>query len=164
MTATADRNVERLNTEADRTIKFFQQLDASEWEANIYSEGGHWTVRQILAHLISAEAGNKRIIENILAGGEGTPANFDLDAYNASEVPKWNAAEPGELLDQFRKQREITSRFASRITDEDYHRAGRHPFLGKATILEIFKLILVHNQIHSRDIKRVLDGRRQDGD
>jgi len=44
---------------------------------------------------------------------------------------------------------------ASMSTD-DLARQGRHPFLGQATLSEMIKMVYRHNQIHYRDLRKVL--------
>jgi hypothetical protein len=42
------------------------------------------------------------------------------------------------------------------MSQNDLERIGRNPFLGEVPLVEIVKLIYRHNQIHLRDLKRLL--------
>ena len=42
------------------------------------------------------------------------------------------------------------------MTPEDLPKVGRHPFLGAAPLEDIIKLLYRHNQIHQRDVRRLL--------
>jgi hypothetical protein len=39
---------------------------------------------------------------------------------------------------------------------DDLAKQGRHPFLGTASLSDMIKLMYMHNQIHIRDIRRML--------
>lgn len=148
---------ERLLAEGQKTVGFFHNLEVGRWELQIYTDGGRWTVHEILAHLISAEVGNTRIIKKILAGGEGSPLVFDIDGFNAQDVPHWSRAASRELIDDFRLRRTLTADVTKSLTVEELERTGRHPFLGVTTVADILKLIIVHNRLHLRDIQQVLE-------
>jgi hypothetical protein len=97
-----------------------------------------------------------RLVENILDGGPGSPEDFNLDVYNERQVASLSNVAVDGLLDQFSISRGKTVDLVDKISERDLTRRGRHPFLGIATLEDIIKLIYRHNQIHLRDIKRVL--------
>jgi len=145
---------ERLNTEGAKTINFFEALSKDQLEIEIYPDGSCWSVHQVLAHFVSAESANGRLIEHILAGGLGAPDDFDIDIYNERKVASiWNVPVDA-LLDQFRESRHRNVQLVANLTHDDLLRSGRHPFLGLTEIAEIIKLIYRHNQIHQRDIRK----------
>jgi hypothetical protein len=61
-----------------------------------------------------------------------------------------------ELLTRFKEYRRKNIDVVENFRSEDLVKTGRHPFLGVAQLEEIIKLIYRHNQIHLRDIRRVL--------
>jgi hypothetical protein len=63
---------------------------------------------------------------------------------------------PGELIEQFRQERENCIALVHRLSQEDLQKSGRHPWLGVAPVEEIVKLLYRHNQIHLRDIRKAL--------
>jgi hypothetical protein len=156
MTDTPQSLAERLLEDGQKTIRFFDNLSADQWQTPVYSEGSLWTVRQVLAHFVSSEISFTRLIENILEGGSGTPEDFDLDAYNERKVAQMQIASPGDLLNQYHEARQRNVSLVSSLTLEQLGKEGRHPFLGVAPLTGIIKLIYRHNQIHLRDVRRLL--------
>lgn len=148
--------VERLTQERDKTVQFFRQLTPANWELLIYTEGAGWRVRDVLAHIVSAESGMRRLLANILQGDPGAPEDFDLDGYNQRKVKQLQDRPVDELLDRFLALREKTIRLVESLSREDLQRQGRHPFLGVASVEDIIKLIYRHVQIHLRDIRRAI--------
>ncbi|MGD2159312.1 MAG: DinB family protein [Anaerolineales bacterium] len=149
--------IDRFQKEGRKTQTFFQALTPEEWGREIYSEGTVWTVRQIFAHLVSAESGIARLVQHILDGGQGVPEDFDLDRYNERKVGELDGKTTDELMVMFSNLRGETIKMVATLGDEDLSREGRHPWLGMATLGDMLKLMYRHNKIHQREIRRVLD-------
>ena len=62
-----------------------------------------------------------------------------------------------ELLEVFKAVRKDMIIWVLGIGESDLERNGRHPFLGLTTLREMIKMVYLHDQIHLRDIKRVLN-------
>jgi len=148
---------ERLVGSGGQTDEFFSSIQPAEWQREVYADGEVWRVIQVLAHLVQAEQSVMRLIEGILAGGEGVPQDFDLDAYNQRKTRQVEQMPPAELLALFRARRRLTVERVGRMTAEDLARTGRHPFLGLAEVRDMIKLLYRHPQLHQRDIRRILD-------
>lgn len=146
----------RLRTEGGKTAQFFRDLPEDDRSTCIYSDGGKWNVRQILAHLVSAEAGMTELIRSIVSGGAGAPEDFDLNAYNERRVRKMEADAWEDLLVEFDRRREESVGLVAGLSATDLERTGRHPWLGTTTVEEIIKIIYRHNQIHQREIRKAL--------
>ncbi len=154
------RVVSRLEAEGQKTRQFFQRLSPEDWDRPVYSEGARWRVRQVLAHFVEAEASVARLITHIVSGGPGVPEDFDLNAYNDRKVAPLGSMQPAELLERFAELRAKTVAMASGFEPGDLEKTGRHPFLGVARVADMLKLMYRHNQIHQRDLRRLLrDGR-----
>jgi hypothetical protein len=104
---------ERLRHEGEKTLDFFRALTPEQWEQTVYTEGTNWVVRQVLAHFVSSEVGMQLMIENILAGGGGSPEDFNLNEYNERRVAKLNNLSIDELIHQYAEKREATARLVS---------------------------------------------------
>lgn len=156
MGETTERLVRRLNEESGRTLSFFQAMTPDQWSQTVYTDGGAWKVRQVLAHIAAAEYSMVRLIENVLSGGAGTPEGFDLDSYNEQRVSKLQDHSPDDLMQQFAELRRETVELVSKLDDVDLKRRGRHPFLGIAPLDEIIQLMYRHTAIHQREIRKVL--------
>jgi len=147
----------RLEDEGHRVLEFFHALADYQWQKEVYSEENGWTVYHIMAHLVSAEIGIARLVQNVVAGGPGSPDDFDLDGYNQRKVRDLQGISVQDLMDRFSKARQENSEMVARFTPTDMQRTGRHPWLGITSVGEMVKLLYRHNQIHLRDIRRALD-------
>ncbi len=164
MTDSPTRIAERMQVEGKRTLEFFRELTPDQWRAIMYTEGSVWTVREVLAHFVSAESGMTRLVENILAGGLGSPDDFDLNAYNERKVASLKEASTDELLGQFAFLREKSAALAANMNPDDLTKTGRHPWLGMASIADILKMMYRHNQIHLREIRRMMNSSEPEQD
>jgi len=148
----------RLRDEGEKSIQFFSNITAEDWDITIYSDGSRWNVRQVLAHFALAESSLCYLVEQIAAGGPGTPEDFDLDRYNEAKVSTVGDVSEDELIKLFRNNRQETINIVSKLTEAELTKKGRHPFLGDASLIDIIKLIYRHNQIHIREIRIKLNG------
>lgn len=157
MSETPEFLAQRLRTEGEKSILFFSELPAAAWERTIYTDGAEWQAHDILAHFVSSEISLCKLVENIVAGGNGTPADFDLDGYNQRKARELHQTPVEELYGLFRQHRERTAQVVAGLNQSDLERQGRHPFLGVAPLAEIIKIIYRHNQIHAREIRKALE-------
>ena len=147
----------RLREKGEETLGFFAGLAAAQWEAEVYTEGARWTVHAVLCHFVSAERAVVGLVRDVLAGGEGMPEGFDVDAFNAAQVAQLSAREPGELLDLFQQARREMVALVAGMDDSDLERVGRHPYFGVDKVERFLKLVYRHNMIHERDVRKALD-------
>ena len=148
--------VQKLKSEGEKYAAIFADLTDEQWQKEVYTEGSVWTVRSILAHLVTAERGLAKLFANIRDGGPGASEDFDIDRYNASQQDKTRELTPQELLEQYRAVRAEMIAWVSSLDEADLDKTGRHPFMGHTTLREMIKLVYLHNQLHYRDLKKVL--------
>jgi len=148
--------VERLEAEGEKTAAFFSSLTADQWKLAIYTEGETWTVRDMLAHFVTAERELLTLFIDVRNGGTGASENFDIDGFNASQQKITRTLSPGELLEQFAIVRAETMAFVSGLSESDLEKRGRHPFLGVTALDGMIKALYRHNQIHARDLRHIL--------
>jgi uncharacterized damage-inducible protein DinB len=146
----------KLKTEGEKLAEFFAGLNDSQWKLEVYTEGSIWTVRSILAHLMTAERAFVRLFEQVRQGGSGSSEDFSIDRYNASQQEKTRELSPQELLGQYKSTRAQMIEWVSRIDDADLEKVARHPYLGLTTLREMVKMVYIHNQIHYRDLRKAL--------
>jgi len=146
---------QRLVEEGEETVAFFRAMAQDVWGRRLYDEGP-WTVRDALAHLVSAERNFYLLVENIRDGGAGAPEDFSIDHFNADEVAAQANVPPGQLIDAFREARQKNIALVEAMGDEALAKEGRHPYLGVAPLDKIIKLIYRHTMLHQRDIKALL--------
>jgi len=157
MTETPAFLSDRLRSEGDKTLAFFSSLEGELWEIKVYAEGSEWTVRNILAHFVSAEQGFLRLFKDILAGGTGAAVDFDIDRFNSRQQEIVKGVSGQELLLDFQNVRSELITLVSGMSIQDLQREGRHPFLGITTLAEMIKMVYRHNQIHSRDVRKLIE-------
>ena len=156
MTETPQFLADRLQAEGEKSVTFFKEMPADQWDRTVYTEGTCWTIHQVLAHFVATESAITRLIRNILDGGSGVPEDFNIDAYNERKVAALREISPGELINEFQRARATTVSFVAGLSPEDLTRTGRHPWLGVIELAEMFKLMYRHNQIHQRDVRRLI--------
>ena len=149
---------EKLREEGNKLADFLSALGEGEWNAEVYTEGATWTVRSILAHLMTAERSFLPLFVRVRRGGPGVPEDFSIDRYNARQQEKTRDQDPKSLLDAYRSTREEMIALVQGFSAEELEKSGRHPFLGMATLREMVKLVYIHNQTHYRDVRRALKG------
>jgi hypothetical protein len=156
MIDTPSRLAERLETEGAKTLEIFRALLPAQWEIIVYTDGSAWTIRQLLAHFVTAESGILGLIDNIIGGGAGSPEDFDIDRYNEKKVSAVGDELPDSLIRKYEQIRLATIEKVRSLQAEDLLRMGRHPFLGRVPLADIIKLIYRHNQIHQRDFRKLI--------
>ena len=149
---------EKLKSEGERFASIFSALTDAQWQADVYTEGTVWTVRNVLSHFVTSERGLVRLFEQIRQGGAGAADDFSIDRYNASQQEKTKELTPLELLEQYKSVRADSVNWVLGLKESDLEIVGRHPFLQQTTIREMVKMLYLHNQIHYRDLKKALSG------
>ncbi|MCK4978639.1 MAG: DinB family protein [Anaerolineales bacterium] len=156
MSETPEHLKNRLIKEGQKSLDYFRTFSSDEWDRIIYTEGSCWTVHQVLAHFVAAEDGFHQLIEDILAGGSGTPVDFDINTYNERKVERLIDISASNLMMRFSKVRRRTVGLVAGMDQSDLAKQGRHPFLGVSSLADIIKLIYRHNQIHIREVRKIL--------
>jgi uncharacterized protein (TIGR03083 family) len=146
----------RLRDEGDKLLAIFEGLTPEQWQTVIYTDGMTWTIKDVLAHQISAEGEFQFYGRDVLNGGQGAPEGFDINVFNNREVAGKADRTPAQLLADFRSTRQASIDLVAEIGDDQWTLPGRHPFFGMMKIEDLFKLIYRHNMMHARDIRKAL--------
>jgi uncharacterized protein (TIGR03083 family) len=128
----------------------------AEWATVVYSEEQEWTVADILRHLTGAEASMTRLIELIRDGGDGVPADFDLQRWNSRGVQKAGNKLPSQLIAEMSPNRARLIETIDSLQDDDWSKSGRHGSLRIMTIEQILNLIADHEMQHTQDIREAV--------
>jgi len=147
---------DKLKSEGEKYTAFFAGLTDDQWKLEVYTEGATWTFRNVLAHLVTAERAFVKLFEQIRQGGPGVADDFSIDRYNARQQEKTKELSLQEILEQYKTVRAEMVAWVSSLTEADLQKTGRHPFLGQTSLLEMIKMVYLHNQIHYRDLKKIL--------
>jgi hypothetical protein len=147
---------EKLKSEGERFITIFEGLTDEQWQAEVYTEGTIWTIRNVLSHFVTSERGLVKLFEQIRQGGAGTSEEFSIDRYNASMQARTKDSTPRELVEQYKSVRAESVAWVLGLQESELELTGRHPFLGPTVIREMIKMLYLHNQLHYRDMKKVV--------
>ena len=147
---------DKLQSEGEKFFALFAGLTDEQWQLEVYTEGETWTIRNVLAHFVTSERGLVKLFERIRTTGEGAAEDFSIDRYNAAQQQKNQSLSPQELLEQYKSVRSDSVAWTLSLEAVELEKTGRHPFLGMTTLREMIKMLYLHNQIHYRDMKKVL--------
>ena len=147
---------DKLKSEGEKFFVLFAGLADEQWQAEVYTEGEMWTIRNMLSHFVTSERGLVKLFERIRTTGEGASEDFSIDRYNAAQQQRTKDLSPQELLEQYKAIRADSIAWTLSLAEPDLEKVGRHPFLGMTTLREMIKMLYLHNQIHHRDMKKVL--------
>jgi hypothetical protein len=147
---------EKLKSEGEKFVGIFSALTDEQWQAEVYTEGTTWTIRNVLSHFVTSERGLVKLFEQIRQGGSGAADDFSIDRYNASQQDKTKALSVAELLEKYKSTRAETVTWVSSLKESELEIVGRHPFLEMTTLREMIKMLYLHHQMHYRDLKKVL--------
>jgi uncharacterized damage-inducible protein DinB len=159
----ADRKqaiIAELETAGEETAAFYAALSPDALERPVYTESIQWSVRQVLAHLVTIEKSMQWLFRNLLDGGPGAPEDFDIDRFNRRQPAKLNHLSLAELLDAFRRVRAETVSIVEAMTETDFDREGRHPFHGHGRLERFIRWAYEHQRLHFDDVRQALDASR----
>jgi uncharacterized damage-inducible protein DinB len=144
------RTLEKLA--ASRQALLDQIADLSE-DALDQRYGDGWTIREILTHLLNAEEDHCRVIA-VVAKGEAhrIPAVFALDEHNQARLTERGRLSRSALLAALDEQRSKTEALFNRLSEDQLAMIAPHPALGEKTLDEIFRVMALHERMHTREI------------
>ena len=137
-------------------VSLFRSIPPEKLNTRVYQDGARWTARQILAHLITIEKSMHWLFRNILAGGPGSPRDFDIDRFNQTQPAKLDGFSVDDLIDQFTDVRKETMAMVDAMTEDDLDRTGWHAFHGEDTLERFVVWAFEHARLHMDDLHGVL--------
>ena len=143
-----------LEKNLEDSIVFFRSLSPDELGIQVYQDGAKWTVKQVLAHFVTIERTMQWLFKDILAGGPGSPEDFDVDRFNRSQPKKLDGLSMDELIAQFKSIRADTISIVKVMSDADFDREGRHAFHGHGKLERFIRWTYEHVHIHLDDIHK----------
>jgi hypothetical protein len=146
--------IAELERNLEDSIAFFRSLSPEELGIQVYQDGAKWTVQQVLAHFVTIEGAMQWLFCDILAGGPGSPEDFDVERFNRSQPKKLDSRSVDELITQFKSVREETISIVKAMSDDDFDREGRHAFHGYGKLDRFIRWVYEHVQIHLDDIQK----------
>ena len=156
MDSRRDGIIAELSNNEEEIITFFKSLNAGQLEMIVYPEDPGWTVQQVLAHFITIEGPMQCLFKDILAGGPGSPEDFDINRFNRTQPRKLDGLSLDELFDKYRSVRRDTIALVEGMEDKDLDREGRHAFHGHGKLERFIVWAYEHARLHLDDIRKIL--------
>jgi ubiquinone/menaquinone biosynthesis C-methylase UbiE len=147
--------VSRLVDNAGRVVRVFEALEPDQLEAVVHADESGWRAIDLLAHLVTIEQSMHWLFNTIVAGGEGSPRDFDVDRFNRSQVAKLHGVSRDDLLARFRAVRAGTIWIIEPLTDADLDRVGWHPVHGSDRLEVFLRWAYLHADRHVADLQRL---------
>ena len=148
--------IAELEKNLDDVTRCFGSLSLDELHMQVYQDGARWTVQQVLAHFITIERTMHWLFKDILAGGAGSPQNFDIERFNRTQPKKLDGQSIDGLIAQFKAVRGETISIVKTMSDADFDREGRHAFHGHGNLERFIHWAYEHVNIHMDDIHKTL--------
>lgn len=146
----------KLRSTGAETMAFFSALTPEALETPVYTEDVQWSVRRVLAHLVTIEKTMHWLFRNMLEGGPGSPDDFDVQRFNRSQPQKLDPLSLEELVERFRAVREETIALVDGMAETDLDRKGRHVFLGPGRLERFIRWAYEHARLHEEDVRQAL--------
>jgi hypothetical protein len=140
----------------EATLELIGQMDAHDWEHQVQTAEGGWTVKQMLLHIATSESGQIKTAQAIAAGQPTVPDDFDLDRYNRRQLEKNQAKQPPEILFGMAESHQKLLVFLDTVTAEDLDKRGKHGRGDVISLEQLFYRIGEHEAEHMAEIKRAL--------
>lgn len=157
MSERIDELVARLHKGILKSKEIFEKLEPAAWDLVVYEDPYPWTVRDLLAHFLSAEEGLLLLAQDIAADGEGAPQGFDYQAFNAGEQQRLASVPSAQLLIDLIAARRRTIAWVQGLEEAALDQVGRHPALGEISVETFINVIYGHQLMHVRDLRQVLE-------
>ncbi len=156
MSRRLDGIIAELKSNEEEIIAFFKGLNSEQLGRMVYADDPGWTVQQVLAHFITIEGTMQWLFKDILAGGPGSPEDFDVDRFNRSQPKKLDGLSLDELFEKFKSVRGETITIVSGMEEKDLNREGRHAFHGHGKLERFIVWAYEHARLHLDDIRKIL--------
>lgn len=143
--------------ESRRGLNHVLDQVGDRWDAQVYSEGAAWNVRQLLVHLVLTDAAHNNMVMGYAEGKEVVPADFDLERYNRRSVEKKAELTPEQARESLAQSRAALYAWLDSVTDESiFEKTGRHGSMNIMSVRQILRIAAQHEHNHALDIARVL--------
>lgn len=145
---------EKLILSRQNLLAVVENLGQEQWAKAVFADSAEWSVSDLLRHLTDAERGMTALMAQIKQGGEGVPADFDLQRWNKTRVARLRDKSPAGLLNDLATNRSQLLALLDSLEPEDWAKQGRHGSLQIMSIEQIFNLIADHEFSHANDISQ----------
>lgn len=116
-----------------------------------------WTIIEVLRHVQNAEKGIVNQIKQILDGGKGFPADFDLHRYNEGRRKKMEHISMDQVVEKMEENRKYTLEVLGALRDGELDKRGIFANQKEYSIKTFFKTIFNHQNNHIEKIREILN-------
>jgi uncharacterized protein (TIGR03083 family) len=142
--------LDTLKTTRQQLMATLNKLQPADWERQIQDDGQQWSVRQLVAHIASAQKGMSGQIANIAADKDTVPPDFDINRWNNRAVEKAADQTPQQLLEALEQERANLIKIIEELPESSLDKRGRHGSLEIMSVEQIAKLIGTHERDHAQ--------------
>jgi len=114
---------------------------------------GKWSIAQVIQHLADSEIVYGYRYRMAIAQDGAPLAGYDQDAWAANL--HYNATDVMAALAELAALRAANLRLLSRLTEDEWQRAGMHAERGRESVRHIAHLLAGHDLLHLRQIERI---------
>ena len=139
------------------SMAIFKRITLEQWDQPVPSdEGANWKARDVLAHVAVSEGGQFSVIQRVLAGEGGVPADFELNRYNRRAVQKQAEHTVPDFLAAIERDHTQVLALLETVSETDLDRTGRHARGDMLTVAQFFHRITEHRRQHADELARNL--------
>ena len=149
--------IAELKKNEEEIIALYRGSNSEQLGMMVYQEDPGWTMQQVLAHFITIERSMQWLFKDIMAGGPGSPEDFDVDRFNLTQPRKLDGLSLNELIAKFLSVRRATIELVEGMDDKDLDREGRHAFHGHGKLERFVVWAYEHARLHLDDIREKLE-------
>jgi len=140
--------------------ELFGHLTETDWGRPVHGHAEGWTVRDALAHLVTAGAGLLRAAQLMAEGALRMSPDFDLDRWNQRQVEKQAERTVGDLQTDLETLNGHVLAHLDRLSADEtaLDRRGQHAVFGDVSVELILRRIYRHEREHAQEIRTALQG------
>lgn len=161
MPSPADQILPKMQVTRDQLLALVENLEQDDLAWRLSGKG--WSIRDNLAHLTDAERAHRGFVNAVLEGRAVRLEGFDLDRWNEEHVARRAEQSTEDILSDLRAQRQETLAFIAIIPSDAWEKRGNHPALGEVSVRQVIKVIGVHERMHLKQIRWLLEAQNAEG-
>lgn len=135
-------------------LDVLDRVGPDDWQRPSPNEG--WTIRDLLVHLASAEAGFVPTLRRMAAGQGGVPQDFDPNRWNTGQIRRHTDADPQSLRQQLETAHAEMLSLLDSIEEPALDQRGHLSSGADGTTEDNFRLVAAHKRSHTQDIRAAL--------
>jgi uncharacterized damage-inducible protein DinB len=148
--------IDGLQHSRDRLNAVLDRVPENLWEQEIYHDGAHWTVRQLLIHMMVVDLGQTNVVKGVAEGKNLIPEDYDINRYNSSSVGKRQEVTVEQARESLAQSRAGLIEWLNQIDDSVLDKEGRHAILQMMTVEKMVEVIGQHESGHTNDIEAMI--------